>query len=106
MYASSDSRAQLSPVTYLTASAAANPFKNNEGFKSDALAKLIDQLGTEPDAAKQKALLSQINDTYLDESYTNVVASFPAKMLAKQKVRGIEFPRFPAFGVTNVWLDA
>ena len=87
------------------ASAAANPFKNNEGFKSDAMVKLIDQLGMEPDPAKQKALLSQVNDLYLDESYTNVVASFPTKMLAKANVRGIEFPLFAAFSVTNAWID-
>src|SRR5215207_7214638 len=106
MYASSDGRAQLNPLTYLTASAAANPFKNNEGFKSEALVKLIEQLGTELDPARQKALLTEINDLYLDESYTNVVASFPSKMLAKTKVRGVEFPLLAAFSVTNAWIDA
>jgi peptide/nickel transport system substrate-binding protein len=106
MYASSDGRAQLNPLTYLTASAAANPFKNNEGFTSDALVKLIEHFGAELDPAKQKALLAQINDLYLDESYTNVVASFPTKMLAKTKVKGIEFPLFAAFSVTNAWIDA
>ena len=105
MYASSDGRAQLTPVTYLTASAAANPYKNNEGFKSDALVALIDQLGAVRDAAGQKAVLDQINDLYLDESYTNVVASFPSKLLAKASVRGIDFPLYAAFGVTNAWLD-
>jgi peptide/nickel transport system substrate-binding protein len=105
MYASSDGRAQLTPLTYLTASAAANPFKNNEGFKSDAMVALIDQLSNERDAARQKAILGQVNDLYLDESYTNVVASFPSKMLAKASVRGVDFPLFAAFGVTNAWLD-
>jgi hypothetical protein len=105
MYASSDGRAQLTPLTYLTASAAANPYKNNEGFKSDALVALIDQLGAEPDTARQKSILGQINDLYLDESYTDVVASFPSKLLAKATVRGIDFPLFAAFGVTNAWLD-
>lgn len=105
MYASSDGRAQLTPLTYLTASAAANPFKNNEGFKSDALVALIDQLGAEADTARQKAILDQINDLYLDESYTNVVASFPTKMLAKASVRGIDLPLFAAFGVTGAWLE-
>jgi peptide/nickel transport system substrate-binding protein len=105
MYASSDSRAQFTPLTYLTASAAANPFKNNEGFKSDTLVSLIDQLGAELDVARQKAILDQINDLYLDESYTDVVASFPSKMLAKATVRGVDFPLFAAFGVTSAWLD-
>jgi peptide/nickel transport system substrate-binding protein len=105
MYASSDGRAQLTPLTYLTASAAANPFKNNEGFKSDALVALIDQLGAERDAARQKAILDQVNDLYLNESYTDVVASFPTKMLAKATVRGVDSPLFAAFGVTGAWLD-
>ncbi len=105
MYASSDGRAQLTPLTYLSASAAANPYKNNEGFKSDALVALIDQLGAERDATRQKAVLDPINDLYLDESYTNVVASFPSKLLAKASVRGIDFPLYAAFGVTNAWLD-
>jgi peptide/nickel transport system substrate-binding protein len=105
MYASSDSRAQLAPLTYLTASAAANPFKNNEGFKSDALVALIDKLGLETDSARQKVILDQINDLYLDESYTDVVASFPAKMLAKATLHGVDFPLFAAFGVTSAWLD-
>ncbi len=105
MYASSDGRAQLTPLTYLTASAAANPYKNNEGFKSDALVALLDQLGGELDPARQKSVLDQINDLYLDESYTDVVASFPTKMLAKGNVRGVDSPLFAAFGVTSAWLD-
>ena len=105
MYASSDGRAQLTPLTYLTASAAANPFKNEEGFRSDALVALIDQLGAERDAARQKTILDQINDLYLDESYTDVVAAFPTKMLAKATVRGVDSPSFAAFGVTGAWLD-
>ena len=106
MYASSDGRAQLNPLTYLTASPAANPYKNNAGFKSQDLERLIEQLGKEVDPARQKALLSQINDLYLDESYTNVVASFPVKLVARKNVRGVEFPLYAAFSVTNAWLDA
>ena len=71
-----------------------------------ALAALIDKLGNARDAAAQQQVLDQINDLYLDESYTHVMASVPTKMLAKASVRGIEFPLFVAFGVTNAWVDA
>ena len=53
------------------------------------------------DPADRKPCCGQINDLYLDESYTNVVASFPVNMVARNNVRGIELPLFNAFAVTN-----
>jgi peptide/nickel transport system substrate-binding protein len=105
MYATSDSRAQLSPLTWLSA-AGANPFKNNEGFQSETLLKLIDQLGPEVDPTKQKALLAQVNDLLLDESYYDIIASYGAKALVKDRVRDIEIPLFAGYSVTNAWLES
>ena len=66
----------------------------------------MNQLGEEIDPNKQQPLLAQINDLYLDESYTNVVATFPVKLIAQKKVQGIDFPLFATFGVTGVWIAA
>ena len=46
-------------------------------------------LVTEPDAAKQKALIPQINDFVLDQSWIFAIASNPAILATSHTVQGL-----------------
>ena len=69
-----DTFTQISPFTFFTQGKSVNPNDNNSGFKDDTYSSLIEQAGSEPDAAKRKAIYMQLNQIFLDESFMFPVA--------------------------------
>ena len=63
-------------TTVFTTGRAANLVQGNwSGYKDEALVQPGQHSATEPDAAKRKALYSQINDRFLDEVFNLPVRS-------------------------------
>lgn len=90
MYLSNSTFAQLEPSSTLSNGRATDPNSNNSLFKSDTYSQLIASASAEPDAAKRKALYSQLNDILLDESFIMVLAAAPPTLAATSSVKGIE----------------
>jgi peptide/nickel transport system substrate-binding protein len=104
MYFASAAGAQLSPSTFYGSGRGLRPVDNNSGFKNDRYQQLIMSASTEPDPAKQRALYSQINDIYLDESFSMVLSPSPTIMIASAAVHDIGFTLHTAFTFTDAWI--
>jgi peptide/nickel transport system substrate-binding protein len=90
MYLSNSTFAQLEPSSTLSNGRATDPNSNNSLFQNDTYTQLIASASAEPDAAKRKALYSQLNDILLDESFIMVLAAAPPTLIARSNVKGIE----------------
>ena len=64
----------------------------------------ISAAATEPDAAKRKALYSQIEDIILDQSAAMTVSLYPQTGLASAKVKGLSYDSRPGLNFAPVWL--
>ena len=62
---------------------------NNSGWKNDQWTQLVTELGTEPDAAKRKALIPKINDFVLDQSWIFAISSNPAILVSNNRLKGL-----------------
>ena len=100
-----DTFTQISPFTFFTQGKSVNPNDNNSGFKDTTYSSLIDQAGSEPDAAKRKAIYSQLNDIFLDESFMFPVASAPARYLAMAGIQGVGHSLHEGFTFTDAWMQ-
>ena len=98
--------ADSNPTTALTSSAAWSPAKNNSGFKTDEWTKLVDAVGTETDAAKQKALYDQVNDYIIDQAWSIAFSQRAVIYLTSAKVKGMVPTGRQSFLWKEAWLDA
>jgi peptide/nickel transport system substrate-binding protein len=105
-YWSPASYGQLAPGTTFGGTKAWDPFNNNQGFQSDAYARLVTAAGTEVDPAKQKQIYAQLNDLILDESFVTIVGSSPQIMMTTARVHGLAPTYHASFSFTGAWLDA
>jgi peptide/nickel transport system substrate-binding protein len=100
-----DTFTQISPFTFFTQGKSVNPNDNNSGFKDDTYSSLIEQAGSEPDAAKRKAIYMQLNQIFLDESFMFPVAAAPARYLATSSIQGIRHNLHEGFTFTDAWIQ-
>ncbi|MBV9322531.1 MAG: ABC transporter substrate-binding protein [Chloroflexi bacterium] len=100
-----DTFTQISPFTFFTQGKSVNPNDNNSGFKDDTYSSLIEQAGSEPDAAKRKAIYMQLNQIFLDESFMFPVAAAPARYLATSSIQGIGHTLHEGFTFTDAWIQ-
>jgi peptide/nickel transport system substrate-binding protein len=105
-YIASDAWTNMQPTTFFTSSSVARASGNNGGYKSDAYTQKINALALEPDEAKRKQMLSDLNDFMLDEGIVYPIATNYEKLLASSKVKDIGHRRIPLFKFTETWLDA
>jgi peptide/nickel transport system substrate-binding protein len=97
--------ANLEPSTNFLLSSYWSPAVNSEGFKSERYEQLLDQVGSEPDAAKRKALYDQLNDFLLDECFLVAIAQDPRAAITRSNIRGLLYtqaPQLTAYG--DVWI--
>ena len=74
-YIASDAWTNMQPITFFTSSSVARANGNNGGYKSDAYTQKINALALEPDEAKRKQMLSDLNDFMLDEGIVYPIAT-------------------------------
>jgi peptide/nickel transport system substrate-binding protein len=105
-YIASDAWTNLQPITFFTSSSVARTSGNNGGYKNDTYTQKVNALALEPDEAKRKQMLSDLNDFFLDEGIVYPIATNIEKCLASNKVKDIGHRRIPLFKFTETWLDA
>jgi peptide/nickel transport system substrate-binding protein len=88
-----DTFTQVSPFTFFTQGKSVNP-NDNSGFKDETYSRLIEQAGSEPDAAKRQAIYAQLNDIFPDDSFMFPIAAAPARYVAAAlwPIRGLSSP--------------
>jgi peptide/nickel transport system substrate-binding protein len=106
VYASTDSRTALSPLTYYTSTPVFNPTTNNEGFTSQAYTDLVTAAGVEADPAKQKQIYAQVNDLWLDESFVIPLSTASGTLVLLSTAHGLNHNMRAGWLFTNMWLQA
>ena len=106
LYSTPNTYAQVEPLTIFTTSRVFDPNSNNSGFRTDAYVKLIDEAGSEPDAAKRRQLYVALNDLLLDESFSMILVEFRPQLLTRSTVNDVGHTLHEAFSYTNTWLSA
>jgi peptide/nickel transport system substrate-binding protein len=105
LHSTTNSYAQLEPITLVTSSQSFSPAVNNSGFKSESYAQLIAQAGAEPDPVKRKQFYATLNDVLLDESFTQQMVYFPSRLATRAAVHDIGYTVHQAFTYTNTWIE-
>jgi peptide/nickel transport system substrate-binding protein len=77
------------PVTLVSTSSYWRAANNGSGFKSDTYTRLVQALGSEPDVAKRKQVISDLNDFLLDEAFVTTISSQTTSVVSKASVTGI-----------------
>jgi peptide/nickel transport system substrate-binding protein len=77
---------------------------SNTGIKDERWSQLATTAPTEPDAAKRKALYSQLNDAVLDLCGTMPLSRYPQTAVLRTDVRGLTYNQMPKFTFESVWL--
>ncbi|MBV9324430.1 MAG: ABC transporter substrate-binding protein [Chloroflexi bacterium] len=90
LYFSGDNNAHVNPGTLWSSSPGWRPVPgNNSGWKDDEWTQLVTGLVTEPDPAKQKVMIPQMNDFVLDRSWIFAISSNPAILVTARNVQGL-----------------
>jgi len=98
--------AAMEPVTRMANSRHLDPSGNsNTGYTSPEYVNLFNAASAEPDTAKRKALYSQVNDLFLEESFVMSICSGPARMLTRANVQDIGLSQHGYFLFNSAWLD-
>jgi peptide/nickel transport system substrate-binding protein len=77
------------PVTLLTTSSYWRVGTNGSGFKSEKHEQLVKAVSSEPDPAKRKQVLAELNDFLLDEAFVTATASQTTSAVTKASVTGV-----------------
>jgi len=104
LYFASDPWANFEPVTQYTSGSTTNYRGNNGGYLSDDYSKLVVAAATEPDAAKRKALYSQLNDFFLDAAFDFPLASRQTRSVAKANLKDVGHRRNEMYTFHKAWL--
>jgi peptide/nickel transport system substrate-binding protein len=94
---------QLQPQTLLLG-VYHSPVVNLSGYKSEAWAKLVDEVSSEIDPAKRGNLYAQINEFLLDEAWNLPVTHSPNRVASRKNVRGLSYELHEALNYTEVSL--
>ena len=105
LYSTPNTYAQVEPLTIFTTSRVFDPTSNNSGFRTDDYVNLINQAGSEPDAAKRRQLYVALNDLFLDESFSMILVEFRPQLLTRSNVNDVGHTLHEAFSYTNTWLS-
>jgi peptide/nickel transport system substrate-binding protein len=90
VYFSGDNNAHVNPGTLWSSSPGWRPVPgNNSGWKNDQWTQLVTNLVTEPDPAKQKVMIPEMNDFVLDQTWIFALASNPAILVTARNVQGL-----------------
>jgi peptide/nickel transport system substrate-binding protein len=106
LYVTANTLAQMEPITEFIQSRPFDPVMNNSGYTNDQYTQLIRSAEVEPDAAKRKALYSQLNDIILDESWAMPIASGAPRYVARSSLHEVGYTLHEAFSYTDAWLGA
>jgi len=104
MYATGDVIANLLPINNLNGPTW-RPSPNNTDWDTPEWKDFIQQVATEPDPAKQKALYAAMNDYILDQSWAMPFATNPQILVTRSNLKGLTTNQYGAWYFTDAWLD-
>jgi peptide/nickel transport system substrate-binding protein len=104
VYWSAASMGHLTPGTLFSTSGGLRPENNNSGFKDANYAKLVADATSETDASQIAQTNAQLNDVFLDESFSIVVSTAPPTALAHSNVHSVTPNYHGSFSFTDTWL--
>jgi peptide/nickel transport system substrate-binding protein len=105
MYVGTTAYQTLQPVSAMNASRHLDSSGNsNTGFTSDQYRTLHASATVEADAAKRKAMYSQITDLILDESFIMPIGSVPVRMVGRTTINDIFPSRHGALLYNSAWM--
>jgi len=105
VYLSGDNNAHVNPGTLWSSSPGWRPLpSNNSGWKNDQWTQLVTTLTTEPDASKRNALIPQINDYVLDQSWVFPICSSPSILVTTNKLQGLVPALYNGWFFDAAWL--
>jgi len=105
MYATPDVAANLYPIENLNGPTW-RPAPNNTAWNQPEWTDLFNQVASEADPAKQKALYARMNDYILDQSWAMPIAYGPAFRVSTSKVKGLTTNQYGAWYYTEAYLEA
>jgi peptide/nickel transport system substrate-binding protein len=105
-YIASDAWTNMQPITFFTSSSVARTSGNNGGYSNEAYTAKVNALAVEPDLAKRKQMLSELNDFFLEEGIVYPMMTNVEKLLTTPKVKDVGHRRIPLFKFTETWLDS
>jgi peptide/nickel transport system substrate-binding protein len=104
---SSSGFANMDPATLPLLSRYWDPNNNLAGMNDNAPYKqVVGAVSTEPDAGRRKALLTELNDVILDQSFSIPVATAKHVTVARSKVNGFRWRAIESVDYANIWLSA
>ena len=104
-YIGSIAYAAMEPVTRMANSRHLDPSGNsNTGYTSPEYVNLFNTASAEPDNAKRKALYSQVNDLFLEESFVMPICSAPVRLLTRKNVQDVAANQHGSFLFNSAWL--
>jgi peptide/nickel transport system substrate-binding protein len=77
---------------------------SSTGLRDERWTQLANAAPTEPDAAKRKALYSQLNDVILDLCGTMPLSRYPQTAILRANVQGLTYNQMPKFTFDSAWL--
>jgi ABC-type transport system substrate-binding protein len=77
---------------------------SSTGLRDERWTQLANAAPTEPDAAKRKALYSQLNDVILDLCGTMPLCRYPQTAILRANVQGLTYNQMPKFTFDSAWL--
>jgi ABC-type transport system substrate-binding protein len=92
------------PATLLSTSSYWRAANNGSGFKSEKYDALVKAVSSEPDPAKRKQILADLNDFLLDEAFVTATASQTTSVVAKASVSGVTHTMHEAVSWTEASL--
>ncbi len=105
LYFSGDNNAHVNPGTLWSSSPGWRPVpSNNSGWKNEQWTQLVTSLVTEPDPAKQKQLIPQINAFVLDQSWIFPISSNPAILMTARNLQGLVPALYNGWFFDGAWL--
>jgi peptide/nickel transport system substrate-binding protein len=92
------------PVSGLTNSRNFNYDANGSNYKNPRYSELVIASGSEPDAAKRKALYSELNDIMLEDLFVMVLCNNPRRAVMRANVMDYDWDGHDAPLIKSVWL--
>jgi peptide/nickel transport system substrate-binding protein len=107
MLMSTSGFANLDPATLPLVSRYWDPANNLAGFNDSAPYKqLVGAVSVEPDTAKRRVILSDLNDLILDQSFTLPVATGKHVTVLRTRVNGFRWRLIESVDYAGIWMSA
>jgi peptide/nickel transport system substrate-binding protein len=104
MYGTNDVVSHLHPINNLNGPTW-RPVPNNTRWDPPEWKAMFNDIATETDATKQKALFERMNSYILDESWAMPMCTDPQVLVGTKRLKGVTVNQYGAWYFTDAWLE-